>query len=81
MNNVSSHHYSLQNPENYKFILENSLNEINDKYIALICEYFRYIIENIKMTNAFHFKFILNLFKTILILYNKHMPNLKCYKS
>jgi len=59
MNNISAQHYSLQNPENYKSILENSLNEINDKYIALICEYFRYIIENIKMKNAFHFKFIL----------------------
>jgi hypothetical protein len=59
MNKISANNYSLQNPENYKTNFENSLNETTDKYIALICEYFRCIIENIKMKNAFHFKFIL----------------------
>jgi len=54
-----SYQYSLQNVENYKQLLDNSVNEMLDKYISLICEYLRYIIENIKMKNVTHFKFIL----------------------
>jgi hypothetical protein len=57
--NTSICNYSLQTIENYKPILINSLNEILDKYIVLICEYLRYIVENIKMKNTNHFKFIL----------------------
>jgi hypothetical protein len=51
--------YSLQNSENYKSLLENSLNDVLDKYILLICEYMRFITENIKMKNKAYFKFIL----------------------
>jgi len=58
MNNLSNH-YSLQNTENYKSLLENSLNDIVDKYILLACEYLRFIIENITIKNRAYFKFIL----------------------
>jgi len=51
--------YSLTNYENYKSFLENSLNDIVDKYIALICEYLRFISENIKLKKKGHFRFIL----------------------
>jgi hypothetical protein len=51
--------YSLHSIENYKSAFVNSSNEILDKYITLICEYLRFIIENIKMKNKGHFKFIL----------------------
>ena len=54
----ASNHYSLQNVENYKSLLDNSLNDVLDKYILLICEYLRFIVENIKMKNKSYFKFI-----------------------
>lgn len=58
MNNLSNH-YSLQYTENYKSLLENSLNDIVNKYILLASEYFRFIVENIKIKNRSYFKFIL----------------------
>jgi len=54
-----SNKYCLLNTENYKSLLDNSLNDILDKYIGLICEYLRFIIENIKIKNKGYFKFIL----------------------
>jgi hypothetical protein len=57
--NSLSYHYSLQNAENYNALLENSLTEIVERYILLICEYLRFIVENIKMKNKGYFKFIL----------------------
>jgi hypothetical protein len=56
---TASNHYSLQNVENYKSLLDNSLNDVLDKYILLICEYLKFIVENIKMKNRSYFKFIL----------------------
>jgi len=56
---TDSNYYSLLNVDNYKSLLENSLNEVLDKYITLICEYFKFIVENIKMKNKGYFKFIL----------------------
>lgn len=56
---TASNHYSLQNIDNYKPLLENSLNDVLDKYILLTCEYLRFIVENIKMKNKGYFKFIL----------------------
>lgn len=58
MNSIT-YQNSLQNMENYKLFLENSQNDVLDKYISLICEYIRFIIENIKIKKTFHFKFIL----------------------
>lgn len=57
--NLLSYHYSLQNTENYKALLENSLNDIVGRYILLICEYLRFIVENSKIKNEGYFKFIL----------------------
>ena len=58
MNNLYNN-YSLQHSENYKSLLENSLNDIVERYILLVCEYLRFIVENIKMKNKGYFKFIL----------------------
>jgi hypothetical protein len=57
--NLLSYHYSLQSVENYKAFLENSLNDIVERYILLICEYLRFVVENIKMKNKGYFKFVL----------------------
>jgi len=57
--NSLSYHYSLQNSENYKSLLENSINDVIERYILLICEYMRFIVENIKVKNKGYFKFIL----------------------
>ena len=57
--NSSNNHFSLTNSENYYSSLENSSNEILDKYINIICEYLKFIIENIAMKNKHYFKFIL----------------------
>ena len=41
--------YSLHNLENYKKNIDNTLNEITEKYYTLILEYFKFITENIKI--------------------------------
>ena len=43
--------YSLHNLENYKKNIDNTLNEITEKYYTLILEYFKFITENIKIKN------------------------------
>lgn len=61
MNSLTStnNHFSLHNVDNYKSVLANSLNDILDKYIHLICEYLKFIVENIKIKNKTYFTFIL----------------------
>ena len=55
----TNNHYSLHNVDNYNSVLDNSLNDILDKYIHLICEYLKFIVENIKIKNKTYFRFIL----------------------
>jgi hypothetical protein len=43
--------YSLHNLENYKKNIDNTLNEITEKYYTLILEYFKFVTENIKIKN------------------------------
>ena len=53
MKSVSSkeNNYSLNVSENYKKELDCDVSEVTKKYIELIIEYFKFIIENIKLTN------------------------------
>ena len=51
--------YSLNNSENYKKDLECNVCEVTKKYTELIVDYFKFIIENIKLTNINFRKFII----------------------
>ena len=61
MKSVSSkeNNYSLNVSENYKKELDCDVSEVTKKYIELIIEYFKFIIENIKLTNITFSKFII----------------------
>jgi hypothetical protein len=51
--------YSLQNVENYKKDFNCNVSEIVEKYSELIIEYFKFIMENIKIKNSKLAKFII----------------------
>ena len=51
--------YSLQNSENFKKEFNCNLSEIVEKYSELIIEYFKFIMENIKIKNSNFTKFII----------------------
>lgn len=51
--------YSLQNVENYKKDFNCNVSEIVEKYSGLIIEYFKFIMENIKIKNSKLAKFII----------------------
>ena len=51
--------YSLHNLENYKKELNADVNEIMQKYFNLLVEYYKFIIENIKIKNKHYSKFII----------------------
>ena len=51
--------YSLQNSENYRKDFNCNLSEIVEKYSELIIEYFKFIMENIKVKNSLLSKFII----------------------
>jgi hypothetical protein len=51
--------YSLQNSENYRKEFNCNINEIIEKYSGLIIEYFKFIMENIKIKNLGLSKFII----------------------
>lgn len=51
--------YSLHNSENYKSELECDVSEVIRKYSLLIIEYFKFIVENIKMRNTALTRFII----------------------
>jgi hypothetical protein len=51
--------YSLQNCENYKKEFNCNISEIIEKYSGLIIEYFKFIMENIKIKNLTLAKFII----------------------
>ena len=51
--------YSLQNSENYRKEFNCNISEIVEKYSELIIEYFKFIMENIKIKNQSLSKFII----------------------
>jgi len=51
--------YSLNNIENYKKELDCEVNDVTKKYTELIVEYYKFILENIKITNISLSKFII----------------------
>jgi hypothetical protein len=62
MKSVSSNkdiNYSLNISENYKKDLDCDIGNVTKKYTELIVEYFKFIIENIKLTNTNFSKFII----------------------
>ena len=84
------YNYSLQNVENYKKELNSSVNEIIQKYVNLLLEYYKFIIENIKIKNVHFSRFIIirgadtmiNVFLNLL-LYTKNidLTYFQCQKS
>jgi hypothetical protein len=51
--------YSLHNSENYKNVLDGEVSDVIRKYSMIIVEYFKFIIENIKIKNNSLTKFII----------------------
>jgi hypothetical protein len=84
------YNYSLHNIENYKKELNSPINEIVKKYLNLLVEYYKFIIENIKIKNKQFTHFIImrgldtitNVF-LILLLYTKNvdLTYFHCQKS
>jgi len=82
--------YSLHNSENFKKELEPEIGDVIEKISGLILEYFKFIVENIKLRNSSFSKFIiirgldtiLNVFNFIL-LYTKNLDvtYFNCQKS
>ena len=82
--------YSLHNLENFKKELEHDISDIIEKIVGLILDYFKFIIENIKLRNSGFSRFIiirgldtvLNVFNFIL-LYTKNLDvtYFHCQKS
>ena len=58
-NSNKDSNYLLHNLENYKKNIDEEPNEITKKYIDLILEYFKFIIENIKIKNINLTRFII----------------------
>ena len=59
MNTNKDNNFSLQNLDNYRKNIDNTTCEITEKYYMLITEYFKFIIENIKVKNSNFAKFII----------------------
>ena len=82
--------YSLHNIENYKKELNTSVSEVIQKYVNLVIEYYKFIIENIKIKNVHFSRFIIirgtetitNVFLNLL-LYTKNidLTYFHCQKS
>jgi hypothetical protein len=82
--------YSLHNIENYKKELNSDISEITKKYLNLLVEYYKFIIENIKKKNKEFTRFIItrgletvtNVFLNLL-LYTKNadLTYFHCQKS
>ena len=59
--NISSkdNNYSLHNLENYKKSINTDIVEVTEKYYRLLLEYYKFIIENIKIKNVNLVRFII----------------------
>lgn len=55
----NNENYSLQNLDNYKNIVSNSLSEILEKYANIIIEFLNFVFENIKTKNNKYNKFLI----------------------
>lgn len=82
--------YSLHNNENYKTTIDCDIGAISSKYAVLLSEYYKFIIENIKVKNASLSRFIItrgldtitNVFNSLLF-YTKNidLTYFHCQKS
>ena len=87
---TKDYNYSLHNIENYNKELNTNINEIVKKYLNLLVEYYKFIIENIKIKNKQFTRFIItrgldtitNVFLNLL-LYTKNadLTYFHCQKS
>jgi len=59
MNMNKDNNFSLQNLDNYRKNIDNTISEITEKYYMLITEYFKFITENIKIKNTGFSRFII----------------------
>jgi hypothetical protein len=57
--NIKDTNYSLLNSENYKKDLDIDIKSINEKYIQLVTDYLKFIVENIKVKNKNLARFII----------------------
>ena len=57
--NTKDTNYSLLNAENYNKKLDIDIKSINEKYILLVSDYLKFIIENIKVKNKILARFII----------------------
>lgn len=57
--NIKDTNYSLLNSENYKKDLDVDVKSINEKYIQLVTDYLKFIVENIKVKNKNLSRFII----------------------
>jgi hypothetical protein len=84
------YNYSLHNIENYKKELNANINEIIKKYLNVLVEYYKFIIENIKIKNKQFTRFIItrgletitNVFLNLLLYTkNEDLTYFHCQKS
>jgi hypothetical protein len=57
--NVANSHYSLNNPENYKKMINEPISDIIEKYYLLVNEYMNFITDNVNFKNVSYTKFII----------------------
>ena len=57
--NTKDTNYSLLNAENYNKKLDIDIKSINEKYILLVTDYLKFIVENIKVQNKIFARFII----------------------
>ena len=57
--NTKDTNYSLLNAENYNKKLDIDIKSINEKYILLVTDYLKFIVENIKVKNKIFARFII----------------------
>lgn len=59
INNNNINHYSLNDSNNYKTELSNTIGDIVNKYNTLLIEYLNFIVDNIGIKNSAYSKFII----------------------
>lgn len=59
INNNNNNHYSLNDSNNYRSELSNTIGDIVNKYNTLLIEYLNFIVDNIGIKNSAYSKFII----------------------
>lgn len=59
INNNNNNHYSLNDSNNYRTELSNTIGDIVNKYNTLLIEYLNFIVDNIGIKNSAYSKFII----------------------